>query len=415
MLTLLFLIFLLTDISLRFWLAWRQTRYVHQHKDQVPQEFAHRISLSSHQRAARYTIARTRLGACERLAETILLLLLTLCGGLEALDWLIGLMVDNEMWRQLSLIGAVLAIMGLAGLPFSLYRKFVLEARFGFNRMTLKLYFTDLLKVIIISMLLGTPICAFILWAMGSLGTSWPIYAWLCWATFNLLMLWLFPSVIAPLFNKFAPLEDQELRQRINDLSERCGFHTSGLYVMDGSRRSAHGNAYFTGFGRTKRIVFFDTLLAKLRASEIEAVLAHELGHFKHKHILTRLVFSLLFSFVLFQVLGWAVTQVSFFTQLGVTPRIGSSNDALALILFFLVVPTFTFWTTPLNSYLLRRAEYQADSFAVQHSSGDELCSALVKLYNDNAATLTPDPIHSAYYDSHPSAIKRLQFIRAIA
>lgn len=415
MLTLLFLIFLMTDIGLRFWLGARQMRHVYQHQGQVPAEFADRISLSSHQRAARYTIAQTRLLLLERVVEALILLGLTLLGGLQAIDVSLGRLIDHEMLRQLGLIASVLTMLGLAGLPFSVYRKFVLDARFGFNRMTPGLYLADLVKIWLLTIILGAPLCTFILWAMDSLGTQWPIYAWLCWSALNLLILWLFPRLIAPLFNTFKPLPDGELRTRITELSQRCGFNIRDLYIMDGSRRSAHGNAYFTGLGRNKRIVFFDTLLAKLRPQEIEAVLAHELGHFKHKHILKRLLLNLLTSLVFFQILGWASQQVPFYTNLGVIPQLGRPNDALALILFFLVVPTFTFWSTPLSSYFSRRDEYQADAFAAQHSSAEDLCTALAKLYNDNAATLTPDPLHSAYYDSHPNALSRMHHLRALS
>ncbi|WP_341669337.1 M48 family metallopeptidase [Alcaligenes sp. SDU_A2] len=415
MLTLLFVIFLLCDVCLRFWLGVRQIRHVHRHHGQVPPEFAGRISLHSHQRAARYTIARTRLGLIERLVEACLLLALTLLGGLQWLDIAIARLIDHELLRQLVLIGTVLAIMGAAGLPFAWYRKFVLEARFGFNRMTPGLFVADTVKALLLVLLLGTPLCAALLGLMAWAGSDWPWYGWGLWVAFNLLVLWLYPRVIAPLFNTFKPLEDAELRERIAALAQRCQFQADGLYVMDGSRRSAHGNAYFTGLGRSKRIVFFDTLLNKLQASEIEAVLAHELGHFKHRHIQRRLLISLLSSLGFFLLAGWAWSSMNFYTSLGVIPQLGRPNDALALILFFLVLPTFTFWMSPLAAYVSRRDEYQADRFAASHSQADDLISALLKLYNDNAATLTPDPIHSAFYDSHPNAIDRIQHLKSLA
>lgn len=415
MLTLLFVIFLLCDVFLRFWLGMRQIRHVYRHQNQVPAEFAGRISLHSHQRAARYTIARTRLALVERLVEAFLLLALTLMGGLQWLDVALGRLIGHELLRQLILIGAVLAIMGAAGLPFAWYRKFVLEARFGFNRMTPGLFVADTLKALLLVLALGTPLCAALLGFMEWAGPSWPWYAWGLWVAFNLLVLWLYPRVIAPLFNTFKPLEDAELRERIAALAQRCDFQADGLYVMDGSRRSAHGNAYFTGLGRHKRIVFFDTLLNKLQPAEIEAVLAHELGHFKHRHIQRRLLISLLSSLVFFLLAGWAWSQVGFYTSLGVIPQLGRPNDALALILFFLVVPTFTFWMGPVVAYFSRRDEYQADRFAAGHSQAGELISALLKLYNDNAATLTPDPIHSAFYDSHPNAVDRVRHLKSLA
>src|SRR5690606_13016386 len=415
MLTLLFIIFLLADVLLRFYLGLRQIRHVYRHQNEVPAEFSERIGLHSHQRAARYTIARTRLGLSERLVEALVLLGFTLLGGLQWLDVTLGHWISHELLRQLALIGAVLAIMGLVGLPFAWYRKFVLEARFGFNRMTPALFFADTAKTLLIILALGTPLCAALLSLMDWAGPSWPWYGWGLWLAFNLLVLWLYPRVIAPLFNTFKPLEDAGLRDRINALAQRCGFQTSGLYVMDGSRRSAHGNAYFTGLGRQKRIVFFDTLLNKLQPEEVEAVLAHELGHFKHRHIQRRLLISVFTSLIFFLLAGWAWGKVGYYTGLGVIPQLGRPNDALALILFVMVVPTFTFWMGALSALLSRRDEYQADSFAAQHSQAQDLISALLKLYNDNAATLTPVPMHSAFYDRLPNAIDRIRHLKSLA
>ncbi|HZH56295.1 M48 family metalloprotease [Yanghanlia caeni] len=408
MFTLLFVAFLLADVLLRFWLASRQIRHVRLHRDQVPEAFAARIGLRSHQRAADYTVAKMRLGMVERLVEAAVLVGFTLLGGLQVLDLWFGRLFENDMLRQLALIGAVFAIMGLIGLPFAYYNKFRLEQRFGFNRMTPRLFAADCIKTLALSLAFGTPLAAAVLWIMGNTGPAWVWWAWGTWVLFNILLIWLFPTVIAPLFNTFKPLEDPTIAQRIEALLKRCGFSVKGLFVMDGSRRSAHGNAYFTGFGNARRIVFFDTLLSRLNADEIEAVLAHELGHFRHRHIIRRMALSFLLSLVFFMALGWLSQQIWFYEGLGVVPQFGRPNDALALLLFFLVVPVFTFWVTPLAAWFSRRDEFQADRYAAEQSSGEALVSALVKLYDDNAATLTPDPVHSAFYDSHPPAMQRI-------
>lgn len=412
MFTLLFVAFLLSDIAARVWLSFRQVRHVQMHRAAVPPEFSDRISLRSHQRAADYTAARMQFSMIEHIVEAAVLVALTLLGGLQFLDMQLGLLIDNEMLRQLALIGAVLALLGTIGLPFSAWRKFRLEARFGFNRMTPALFIQDCIKTLLVTLILGIPLTAAVLWIMGNTGSSWVWWAWGIWVGFNFLVLWLFPTLIAPLFNKFTPLDNPEMSERIKALAQRCGFALSGLFVMDGSRRSAHGNAYFTGFGKSRRIVFFDTLLAKLNIDEIEAVLAHELGHFKHRHIIKRMTLSFVAALVFFLMLGWLSNQVWFYTQLGVLPQLGRPNDALALILFFLAVPVFTFWLTPLASWLSRRDEFQADRYAAAQCPPEQLVSALVKLYDDNAATLTPDPVHSAFYDSHPPAVTRIQNLK---
>lgn len=412
MFTLLFVAFLLSDVLLRLWLASRQIRHVRMHRDQVPEAFSARIGLRSHQRAADYTIAKTRVVMVERLVEAVVLVGFTLMGGLQFLDLRMAAWFDNEMLRQLALIGAVFAIMSIIGLPFAVYNKFRLEQRFGFNRMTPRLFITDGLKTLLLSLVFGTPLAAAVLWVMGNTGPSWAWWAWGLWVVFNILLLWLFPTVIAPVFNKFTPLDNPEIAERIHQLMQRCGFSVKGLFVMDGSKRSAHGNAYFTGFGNARRIVFFDTLLSKLNADEIEAVLAHELGHFKHRHIVRRMVISFGLALIFFLTLAWLSTQMWFYDGLGVLPQFGRPNDALALILFFLAVPVFTFWVTPLMSWLSRRDEFEADRYASTQASSDALVSALVKLYDDNAATLTPDPVHSAFYDSHPPASLRIESLR---
>jgi STE24 endopeptidase len=412
MFTLLFITFLLADLLTRFWLARRQIRHVLRHRAEVPAEFSERIGLNSHQRAADYTAARTQLHMIERVVEAGVLLGLTLLGGLQFIDIQLARLIESDMLRQLALVGAVLAVLGVVGLPFSLWRTFKLEARYGFNRMTVRLFIQDALKILALTLLLGTPLLAGVLWVMAHAGTDWAWWAWGIWLTFNLLILWLYPSFIAPLFNRFTPLADPELAARIHALAQRCRFGLSSLYVMDGSRRSAHGNAYFTGFGRHRRIVFFDTLLSRLNIDEVEAVLAHELGHFAHKHVLKRLIIGFGAALIFLQLLAWLSTQLWFYTGLGVIPQFGRPNDGLALVLFFLVIPVFTFWATPLASLLSRRDEFQADRFAVKQCGAAPLVSALVKLYDDNAATLTPDPLHSSWYDSHPSAAVRINHLR---
>ncbi|MGB6105506.1 MAG: M48 family metallopeptidase [Pusillimonas sp.] len=412
MFTLLFIAFLITDIIVRLWLDSRQLRHVQAHRGKVPDEFADRIGLHSHQRAADYTIAKIQFSMVERITEAAVLVGLTLLGGLQFIDMRLGLLIDNEMLRQLTLIGCVLAVLGVIGLPFSAWRKFKLEARFGFNRVTPRLFIQDACKTLALTLVLGTPLAAGVLWIMGNTGVNWVWWAWGIWVGFNFLILWLFPTVIAPMFNKFTPLDNPEMAERIHALAQRCGFSLGGLFVMDGSKRSAHGNAYFTGFGKARRIVFFDTLLARLSIDEIEAVLAHELGHFKHRHIIKRMIISFSLALAFFLLLGWLSTQVWFYVDLGVLPQLGRPNDALALVLFFLAMPVFTFWATPLASWMSRRDEFQADRYAAGQCPSSCLISALVKLYDDNAATLTPDPVHSAFYDSHPPAVLRIQQLK---
>ena len=410
-LTLLFVSFLVADLCVRQWLATRQIRHVARHRDQVPPEFSPRIGLTSHQRAADYTAARVRLGMLERVYDAIILIALTLLGGLQAIDLAVAQVTSHDLLRQLLLLGSVALLLGVLGLPFTLWRQFKLEARFGFNRMTPGLFVSDMLKGIFIALVLGIPLTAAILWLMASAGDLWWVWAWGLWTVFNLLLLFIFPTFIAPLFNKFTPLSDPELASRIKQLAQRCGFALNGLFVMDGSRRSAHGNAYFTGFGKSRRIVFFDTLLARLNADEIEAVLAHELGHFAKRHIIKRIVLSFAAALLFFAVLGWLAQQPWFYEGLGILPRLDGRNDAMALLLFFLVIPIFTFMLTPIASWYSRRDEFEADRYAATQSSSEQLVSALVKLYDDNAATLTPDPVHSAFYDSHPPAAVRIRHL----
>jgi len=390
-------------------------RHVARHRDQVPSEFSARIGLASHQRAADYTAARIRLSMLEKVYDAVILIGLTLLGGLQAIDMALSHVTDSDFLRQLLLLGSVLLVLSVLGLPFTLWRQFKLEARFGFNRMTLKLFASDALKGTLVSLLLGAPLAAAMLWLMGSAGPLWWIWAWALWTVFNVTLLFIFPTFIAPLFNTFTPLTDTALVERIQQLAKRCGFALNGLFVMDGSKRSAHGNAYFTGFGKARRIVFFDTLLSKLNADEIEAVLAHELGHFAKRHIIKRIIFSFATAFVFFALLGWLTQKPWFYEGLGVLPRLDGANDAMALLLFFLVIPVFTFLLTPVASWYSRRNEFEADRYAATQSSAEQLVSALVKLYNDNAATLTPDPVHSAFYDSHPPAAVRIRHLMKTA
>jgi STE24 endopeptidase len=404
-----FLAALLVSTATRLWLAARQARHVRAHRDAVPDSFAGAIPLAAHQKAADYTVVKTRLAMAEVCLSALLALALTF-GGL--LQWL------SDAWARLAppfgiahgvaLIVSVVLLLSVIELPLALYRTFVVEARFGFNRMTLKLFLADLAKQALLSAALGVPLLVLVLWLMARMGELWWIWVWLAWTGFNLLMLLVYPSFIAPLFNKFSPLADQSLAARIEALLARCGFRSSGLYVMDGSRRSSHGNAYFTGFGAAKRIVFFDTLLARLAPGEIEAVLAHELGHFRRHHVWKRIAVLFAASFALLWVLGRLIDQAWFYTDLNVT----TMSTATALLLFVLATPAFTFLLQPLLSLHSRRHEFEADAYAAAHASAAELVQALVKLYQDNAATLTPDPIHSAFYDSHPPAATRIAKLR---
>jgi len=413
MLTLLFVVFLLGMVVVRLWLANRQIRHVLSHRAEVPAEFATRIALASHQKAADYTTARVRLGMAELVFDAAVLVGLTLLGGLQFIDLWVSSLTTHDLFRQVLLIVVVSVLLGALGLPFSIYRQFKLEAKFGFNRMTPSLFVSDTLKGLLLGLAMGLPLLAAVLWLMAEAGTYWWLWAWGLWSGFNLLVLFIFPTWIAPFFNKFTPLTDETLASSIRALADRCGFALNGLFVMDGSKRSAHGNAYFTGFGKARRIVFFDTLLARLTPDEIIAVLAHELGHFKHKHILKRLAFSFTGALFFFAILGWIAQQSWFYTDLGVIPQLGGRNDGMALLLFFMVIPVFTFAFTPLFSWFSRKDEFQADHFATQQSSAEQLVSALVKLVDDNASTLTPDPVHSAFYDSHPPVATRIRHLLA--
>ena len=409
--TLLFAAILVIGLSTRFYLASRQIRHVARHRDEVPAAFASTISLASHQKAADYTIAKSRFGMLEMAFSAALLLGWTLLGGIDTLNQALmnaGLATYGSLVPQLALLAAFGLISGLLDLPFTLYTTFRLEQRFGFNKMSFRLWLTDLLKSTLVGVVIGLPIVALILWLMGSAGSFWWLWAWGVWMVFNLLVLVLFPTVIAPLFNKFKPLEDEALKVRVTALMQRCGFAAKGLFVMDGSKRSAHANAYFTGFGAAKRVVFYDTLLKQLSPPEVDAVLAHELGHFKHKHIIKRIALMFAMSLAGFALLGWLSSQIWFYTGLGVRPNMTGANDALALLLFLMVVPLFSFFVSPLMAQLSRNHEFEADAYAVSQTDGQDLANALLKLYQDNASTLTPDPVFVKFYYSHPPASERL-------
>lgn len=402
-----FILALMLMVVLRRWLAQRQIAHVLAHRAEVPEQFAGRLELAAHQKAADYTVTQTRFGRVSLALEVVVLLSLTFGGGLQALHNFWSVRLDGLSYG-VALIFSVMAISSVIDLPLSLYRQFVIEEKFGFNRMTIKLFIVDLLQQTALGLVIGTPVLIAVLWLMARMGNLWWLYVWLFWCGFNLLILFIYPTWIAPLFNKFTPLDDAALKARIEALLARCGFASSGLFVMDGSKRSNHGNAYFTGFGKTKRIVFFDTLLSRLQPVEVEAVLAHELGHFKHRHVVKRIILLFAMSLVFLAALGQLMNADWFFSGLGVNAP-SAQNTALALILFFLVVPVFTFLLTPLMSILSRRHEFEADRYAAQHASADDLVKALVKLYEDNASTLTPDPLHSLFYDSHPPAALRVE------
>ena len=409
--TLIFAATLVVGLLTRFYLATRQIQHVAKNRDVVPAAFAATISLASHQKAADYTITKARFGLLEMAFGAALLLGWTLLGGIDTLNKAVnqaGLASYGSLVPQLALIAAFAIISGVLDLPFTLYSTFKIEERFGFNKMTFKLWLTDMVKGLAVGAVVGLPIIALILWLMGSAGSLWWLWAWSAWMGFNLLILVLYPTVIAPLFNKFKPLDDETLKARVTALMQRCGFAAKGLFVMDGSKRSAHANAYFTGFGAAKRVVFYDTLLKQLSPAEVDAVLAHELGHFKHKHIVKRIVGMFAMSLVGFALLGWLSSQVWFYTGLSVRPNLDGGNDALALLLFMLVVPLFSFFISPIFAQFSRKHEFEADAYAVSQTDGKDLANALLKLYQDNASTLTPDPVFVKFYYSHPPASERL-------
>ena len=409
--TLVFSAALVLGLLLKLYLSSRQIRHVARHRDTVPPAFAATISLASHQKAADYTLTKARFGLLELAFGSAVLLGWTLLGGLDSLNQALAnsaLAQWGPLATQMALVAGFGLISGALDLPFTLYSTFRIEERFGFNKMSLQLWLADLFKSTMVGMVIGLPIVALILWLMNSAGPLWWLWAWAVWMGFNLLVLVLYPTVIAPIFNKFKPLEDESLKARVTALMQRCGFAAKGLYVMDGSKRSAHANAYFTGFGAAKRVVFYDTLLKQLSPAEVDAVLAHELGHFKHKHIIQRIVMLFAMSLAGFALIGFLSQQLWFYTGLGVRPNLGAPNDALALLLFMLAVPLFSFFISPLMAQLSRQHEFQADAYAALQTDGRDLASALLKLYQDNASTLTPDPVFVKFYYSHPPASERL-------
>ena len=399
---------LVCGLALKFWLATRQVKHVLAHRSAVPGIFADRIALAAHQKAADYTVTKTRFGMLELAWGVAVTLGWTLLGGLDALNDAVTQQWGQGLLPQAGLIGLFIAINAVIDIPFSLYGTFVIEKNFGFNKTTPQLWLQDLAKSLVLGLLIGTPLLLLVLWLMGAAGATWWVWTWGVWMGFNVLAMLIYPTWIAPWFNKFQPLQDEALATRVQALMQRCGFKAQGFYVMDGSKRSAHANAYFTGFGASKRVVFYDTLLERLNADEVDAVLAHELGHFAHRHIQKRVVSLFALSLLGFALLGWLCTQLWFYTGLGVLPHLHGSNDALALLLFMLALPPFTAFIGPIFSGLSRRDEFQADAYAVNKSSGTHLASALLKLYEDNASTLTPDPWYVRFYYSHPPAVQRL-------
>ena len=409
--TLLFLGFVVASVLVRLWLGQRQARHIRAHYDAVPAAFADKIKIEDHQRAADYSCAKLGFGRVTLGWETLWLLLWTIGGGLNLIDqWWAGFGL-SPLLTGIAVIFSLTLVSSVLDLPFSLYHTFVIEEKFGFNQTSLGTWLLDLVKTVLLVALLGVPLVAAILWLMSQAGAYWWLYAWLVWMSFSLVMIWAYPAFIAPLFNKFSPLQDAALRERIEALLQRCGFHSKGVYVVDGSRRSSHGNAYFTGFGRNKRIVFYDTLLESLNADEVEAVLAHELGHFKRNHINKSLMLSSAISLAGFAVLAWLMASPWFYPSLGVE----QASTHAALILFMLIMPVFTYFVSPLFSALSRKHEFEADEFAHSNSDYRSLISALVSLYRDNASTLTPDPLHSMFYDSHPPASIRINHLESIA
>lgn len=404
----LFLAALALSVLLQLWLALRQRRHVLTHRAAVPEAFRDTVTPEDHRKAADYTAAKLKLGNLELGYSTVLLLVWTLGGGLQWLDGLWRATGLDPLWAGLGVLISFALIGGLLDLPFALYRTFVLEARFGFNRTTLKLFVADLIKGTLLTLIIGGPIALLALWLMGAAGALWWLWVWAVWSGFSLFMMWAYPVFIAPLFNRFEAMEEGPLRERIEALLQRCGFQSNGLFVMDGSKRSAHGNAYFTGFGRNKRIVFFDTLLNGLDGDEVEAVLAHELGHFKLRHVAKRLAFGMALTLAALALLGWLADQLWFYQGLG----IDTPSNHMALLLFMLVIPLLGPLLQPVSAQLSRRHEFQADDYAAEQADAGALVSALLKLYKENASTLTPDPLYAAFHYSHPPAVERIGNLR---
>jgi STE24 endopeptidase len=395
--------------AIELWLSLRQGRYVAAHRDKVPEAFSADVSLSAHQKAADYTLAKGKVNRIETIFGMAILLVWTLGGGLEWLSSFWQGFAWSDVLTGLVFMLSFFVIGSLIDIPFSWYRTFVMEDKFGFNRNTPALFFSDIAKQIVLLMVIGAPLIWIALWLMDTAGENWWLYLWAAFIAFSVVMMWAYPAFIAPLFNKFTPLQDEKLEARVNALLERCGFKSQGIFVMDGSRRSGHGNAYFTGLGNNKRIVFFDTLLSTLNEDQIEAVLAHELGHFRRKHVIKNMVMMAILSLVGLALLGWASSESWFYSGLGVSVH----SDAMTLVLFMLVVPVFSFFLHPLMTSLSRKYEFEADAYAASVSNSQHLIEALVALYQENASTLTPDPLVSAVYDSHPPATLRVAHLQA--
>lgn len=408
--TLLFIAAWGLSVATKVWLTRRHLAHIAAHRHAVPEAFTTQISLSDHQKAADYTSAKTRFTLLNIAVESLILMGFTLGGGIQLIAAQCNAIFSNPLVQGVATLVTVLLLSSLLEMPLGWYRTFVIEARYGFNKMTLALYLKDTLKGLLIGAMLGLPLLFAVLWLMSSMGAYWWLYVWGVWVIFNLLILFIYPTFIAPLFNKFTPMQDDTIKARIEALLQKCGFTASGLFVMDGSTRSAHGNAYFTGFGKNKRIVFFDTLLERLNINEVEAVLAHELGHFKHRHVLKRIVSTFALSLVFLWVLAQLMQAAWFYQGLGVATQ----STALALLLFFMVMPVFTFLLGPIMSAYSRKHEFEADAYAAQQTAASDLVTALVKLYQDNAATLTPDPIYSKFYDSHPPATLRVAHLQSL-
>jgi len=408
--TTIFISALLLSTAIKLWLARRHLRHVLAHREKVPEAFSAQVELHAHQKAADYTRAKTQLGILTTLVEVTILLSLTLGGGLQVFaEWSME-NFTHPLAQGMAIIVSVIVLTSILETPFNLYSTFVLEARFGFNKMTPKLYVIDTLKGLLLGSLLGLPLLLGVLWLMERMGDNWWLYVWVVWVTFSLLLLFIYPSFIAPIFNKFKPLEDVSLKKRIETLLNKCGFTAQGLFIMDGSKRSTHGNAYFTGFGKTKRIVFFDTLISRLTPNEIDAVLAHELGHFKRRHVIKRIALTFGVSLVFLWLLSQLMHADWFYAGLGVS----SHSTAMALLLFFMVLPVFNFLIQPVSSAYSRKHEFEADAYAAQQTAAPDLVSALVKLYQDNAATLTPDPLYATFYSSHPPAMMRISRLQSL-
>ncbi len=409
--TIIFILFLLITSGVQLWLSLRQAKHVAAHRAKVPEEFADKITLKEHQKAADYTHTKGSFGRLNLVIGVVVLLLWTLGGGLEWLDNLVRSYGMGSLTTGVAVIIAFSIISSIVDIPSSLYSTFVIEEKFGFNKLTLKVFLIDMLKGALLSVVIGIPLILLVLWLMESAGDLWWLYAWAALTAFSIAMMWAYPKFISPIFNKFEPLEEGEVLDRVKGLLTKTGFNSDGVFVMDGSKRSSHGNAYFTGFGKTKRIVFFDTLLKGLSPKQVEAVLAHELGHFKHKHVFKGMIVSMTMTLVGFAVLAFLMKQEWFYTALGVQ----QSSTYMALLLFLLVSPAFTFFIGPIMSRWSRKHEFEADAFAAQQSDAGELISALVGLYKKNAGTLTPDPLYSAFYDSHPPASIRIAHLKQVA